>query len=109
MKKSVYLSDFRDAFHNAGRGEQFSYEGLGLIFEYIEQYEQDTGEESELDVIALCCEITEEDYTDTASTHDIDIDGLDEFEAMEAVIEHLHDETSYIGITSDNAVLYVSF
>jgi NAD(P)-dependent dehydrogenase (short-subunit alcohol dehydrogenase family) len=49
------------------RKDQFSYEGLELIFDYIEEYEQETGEQIELDVIALCCEWSEDTPEDIAA------------------------------------------
>jgi hypothetical protein len=51
-----------------GRGEQFSYEVLTILFEGLEQYEVDTGEEVDFDVIALCCdfsELSEKEVRDT--------------------------------------------
>ena len=59
MKKTINIYDFREAFHKAGRGDQFTYDGLTALFEYIEDYEEGTGEETELDVIGLCCDYTE--------------------------------------------------
>jgi hypothetical protein len=59
MKQTVYFDDFRQAFQQSGRENQFSYEGLETLFEMLEEYEEDTGEELELDVIALCCDFTE--------------------------------------------------
>jgi len=59
MKKSINESNFRDEFQNYNRQDNFSYKGLGALYEWLEQYEEDTGEEVELDVIALCCEYTE--------------------------------------------------
>lgn len=50
---------FRQTFHNYGRGDQFSYEGLNALFDYLEELSEDTGINIELDVIALCCEFTE--------------------------------------------------
>ena len=49
----------------------FTYEGCFALAEYLEQWEQDLGEEIELDVVAIRCEWTEyaslaeayEDYT----------------------------------------------
>jgi hypothetical protein len=41
------------------RKENFSYEGLRLLFDYLEEVEADSGVEIELDVIALCCDFTE--------------------------------------------------
>jgi len=59
MKQSINEYQFRDAFHKMGRGEQFSYDGLKALYDYLEQLEDEIGEEIELDVIALCCEYSE--------------------------------------------------
>ena len=61
MKQSINEYQFRDAFHKMERGEQFSYDGLSALYDYLEQLEDDIGEEIELDVIALCCEYAEYD------------------------------------------------
>tara|TARA_R100000234_G_C4856630_1_gene117425 strand:- start:7 stop:309 length:303 start_codon:yes stop_codon:yes gene_type:complete len=59
MKQSINEYQFRDAFHKMGRGKQFSYNGLKALYDYLEQLEDEIGEEIELDVIALCCEYAE--------------------------------------------------
>jgi hypothetical protein len=59
MYQTINESEFRSAFHSCGRGKQFSYEGLTVLFEGLEQYEVDNGEPFELDVIALCCDFSE--------------------------------------------------
>jgi hypothetical protein len=56
MIRTINFSDFVDAFVSMGRGDQFSYAGLRALFEHIETWEEQTGEQIELDVIALCCE-----------------------------------------------------
>ncbi len=61
MFTSINVYQFRDAFHNMGRKDQFSYNALGALFDYLEQLEEDCGEPIELDVIALCCEYAEYD------------------------------------------------
>ena len=43
------------------RPNNFSKAGLFALFDYLEQLEDDIGEETELDVIALCCEYAEYD------------------------------------------------
>ena len=48
-------SQFRDEFRQCGRADQFSYEALGLLFDYFEEIDPDY----ELDVIAICCEYSE--------------------------------------------------
>lgn len=59
MKITVNQGQFVDQFARMNRDENFSYEGKIALFDYIEEYEESTGEEIELDVIALCCEYTE--------------------------------------------------
>jgi len=59
MKTTVYRDEFHNYFIKAGRDNQFSYEGRNILFDWIEQLDEDTGEETELDVIALCCEFSE--------------------------------------------------
>jgi len=59
MKKTINFYDFERAFINMGRENQFTYKGKKALFEYLEEYEDSTGEEIEFDVISLCCEFTE--------------------------------------------------
>jgi len=58
MKQSINSYDFHRAFEQL-RPDNFSYDGLNVLFDYLEQYEEDTGEEIELDVIAICCDYAE--------------------------------------------------
>lgn len=58
MKTTLNQGQFIDLFL-AIRPNNFTYEGLENLFEYLEDYEESTGEEIEVDVIALCCEFTE--------------------------------------------------
>ena len=60
MKQSINEYDFLKAFKEC-RPNNFSRAGLFALYDYLEQYEDDTGEEIELDVIALCCEYAEYD------------------------------------------------
>jgi len=111
MIQTIQLSDFRSSFYNMGRKDQFSYEGLGLIFEYIEDYERDNGEQVELDVIALCCEWNElsaEDVIDQYST-DIDTEGMTDDEINAAVEEYLLNETQLAGRTTAGDFVFVQF
>ena len=59
MKQTISLYDFISAFQNMNREDNFSYEGLGKLFEYLIDYEESCDTEIELDVIALCCDYTE--------------------------------------------------
>jgi hypothetical protein len=59
MKQKATASDFHDAFQAYGRGEQFTYRGRAALYDYLTELEDDTGEEFELDVVALCCDYSE--------------------------------------------------
>jgi hypothetical protein len=108
MKTTVSRYDFERAFVDAGRKDQFSYEGLGLLFDYLEEYEESTGEEIELDVIALCCEYSEDCLDDIIGNYRIDVDGLDDEEKIEAVRECLEENTQLVGETS-TGFIYACF
>lgn len=59
MKTTVSKSQFVDSFRACGRETQFSRAALFALFEYLEEYENSTGEEIELDPIGICCEWAE--------------------------------------------------
>ena len=98
-------SQFRDQFHRCGRGNQFSYEALGLIFDYL----NDCGSDVELDVVGICCEFAESDIEQLAHDYDISIAGLTSRGKVEAVEAYLEDNTSVVGMTSTGSFVYVQF
>ena len=102
MKTTISKSDFRDAFYRAGRASQFSYEALGMIYEYLEELDED----GELDVIAVCCEFSEQTPTEIIAAYSIDIDGDDIDQQVE---DYLRDETPFIGRTDAGTIVYVQF
>ena len=98
MKQTVNSSDFVDAFRAHNRQDQFSYSGLHALFEYLEQIEEDTGEEMELDVIALCCDFSEYPSAKEAATEqgwEADAEA-DEDDNEEAALAWLTDRTQVI-------------
>ena len=102
-------SNFRDEFRHAGRKDQFSYEALGLLFDYFEAYEMDTGEEIELDVVSICCDYTEGAPEHIARDYNIDIEGMDEDEAIAEVIATLEENAAYVGKTSKGDIIYRNY
>ena len=58
MKQTIDVFQFRNQFMKC-RPDNFSYPGLLALWEYFEEYEDSTGEEIDLDVIAICCEYSE--------------------------------------------------
>lgn len=109
MKTTLSVYDFRDAFKKAGRAEQFSYDGLKILFDYLEQYEEDTGTEYELDVIGLCCDFAEQNWQSIAADYKIELDeNENEEEQEQQVIDFLTDEGVFIGI-NNSRIVYCQF
>lgn len=102
-------SSFRDEFRACGRADQFSYEALGILFDYLEAYEMDTGEEIELDVISLCCNFSEDSPEAIARDYSIDIEGMDEGQTLYEVIETLEENNAYVGQTEDGKIIYRNY
>lgn len=98
MYQTINRSQFHDAFSD-DRKNQFSYEGKNALFEHLEQYEEDTGEQIELDTITLCCDYTE----------------YDDFESFQAEysrfdnIEQIQDETIFIPIEGTERFIIQNF
>jgi hypothetical protein len=108
MKTTVSLYDFRREFEQC-RPDNFSYQGLGILFEYFEEYENDTGEEMECDVIAICCDFSEDSFENIADQYGIELDlEMDEDYQKQQVIEHLEGEGAYLG-DSINGIVYRNF
>jgi hypothetical protein len=108
--QTVYKSDFIDAFVHAGRASNFSVRAREMLFDYLEEYSDSTGEPVELDVIALCCDFNEDHWSDIADNYSIDLSEYEtEQEKIDYVREYLQDYTCLIGETYDGAFLYQVF
>jgi hypothetical protein len=119
MIQTINVSDFRDAFRACGRKDQFSYEGLGVLFEYLEEIDPDF----DLDVIALCCDYSEDSTKDIAKAYGIDLSecsegvctasayGLEQVAKAETaiVLAYLEDHTSVVGETPNGFIYCSSF
>jgi hypothetical protein len=90
-------SQFRNHFAAVGRAHQFSYEALGLLYEFLEE----NIEGYELDVIALCCEYAEDTEQGIAEAY-----GLHEDEDVTAYLE---EHTQVVGVTDSGTILYAQF
>ncbi len=97
MKTTVNFSDFVDGFQKIGRGDQFSCDGLKLIFDYLESLEED-GEEIEFDPIDICCTYTENTLDEFNSDYGT------KFSSIEEIEEYLDQHTFVVGRTKDSIV-----
>ncbi len=89
MKITINFYDFEKAFRDYGREKQFSRAGLKALFDHLEEYEEETGQELELDVIGLCCDFAEygtiEEFK--ANYKNLDIDDMDDIRDHTTVID----------------------
>ena len=92
MKQTISKSDFRDMFVRFNRVDNFSYEGLGALYDHLEEIDEDY----DLDVIGLCCEYAEDSIENVLKEYNLE--SLDE----------LNDETLVVW-SDDVSVLYVQY
>ena len=108
MKTYISEYSFMRAFKEC-RPDNFSYDGLKVLFEYLEEYEMDIGEELELDVIGLCCDFSESTFEDIAALYNVEIDiNENEDKQKQQVIDFLQSEGAYVGETL-NSIIYRDF
>ncbi len=67
----------------------FSYEGTKALFDYLENYEEETGQKIEFDPVALCCEYSEYDNLQSVieNYNSTDIQTIDDLRNNTSVIE----------------------
>lgn len=100
-------SQFRDEFRQCGRADQFSYEALGLLFDYLEDIDPD----HDLDVIALCCEYSEDSVEQIADWYGLEFSSIEEGDTdgeRDHVLAYLQEHTSVVGVTS-SGIVYAQF
>ena len=101
MKEYVNEHTFRDRFMRSDNYKNnFSYEGLHALFEYIEQVEDDIGEEFEFDMVGICCDYTEYDNIEDFNadySNDDKVYTMDDIREETVVIEIPDTERFIIG------------
>tara|TARA_R110000744_G_C19008242_1_gene522671 strand:+ start:171 stop:464 length:294 start_codon:yes stop_codon:yes gene_type:complete len=85
ITSNVTTYDFYNAFANV-RPDQFTYDALKALYDYLDQLSDDIGEPLELDVIAICC-----DFCEYASLEEVlkeySLDNYDELYGSTVVLE----------------------
>ena len=101
-------SEFIQRFEAFGRKNQFSLPALRELFAYYEGVEESTGEEIELDVIAICCGWVELDvraiccdWAELMQEYGSASD--DDYDFTEIVVNYLKDETLVLPVKHHNA------
>jgi len=98
MKITLNFCQFIDNWPES-RKEQFSYEGKNALFEYLEGYEESTGEELEFDPVAICC-----DYTEYKNLKEV----LENYDNIKN-LEDLEDNTQVIKIEGKEGLIIQQF
>jgi len=96
MKKTIDFYEFRNSFEQL-RPNNFSYEGLDVLWEYFAEYEVSTNTEVELDVIAICCDYTESTIIEALNNYSLDS------------IEELEQETIVLPIPQTDRIIYLNY
>lgn len=91
VNRHMFVQEFRDI-----RPHNFSIDGLDALFDYINDFEEDTGEQIKFDVISLCCEFQQYDaLADYNGDYDTEHESWDD----------VADETTVIKITDEAAII----
>ena len=112
MKTTINLHQFRDAFYRMGRKTNFSYEGLEILFEYLEELEEGTDQEIELDVIALCCDFSEDTPENIGEAYGIPMMNVDfdnPADVLDCVVDFLRVQGVLVGITKDGKIVFQNY
>ncbi|QGH73414.1 MAG: hypothetical protein [Podoviridae sp. cty5g4] len=88
---------FRDKFIASGRGNQYTYEGFSVIFDWLESQEGDC----ELDVIAICSDIVEMEEDEIVAEYDL--------EKVEEIEGFLQKNTTFIRKTDVDTYIFYNF
>jgi len=87
MIKQINWYEFSDWFLKSDTYKNnFSYDGLRSLYDYLEDYEEQSGEALEFDPIAICCDYSEFDSLEEIQSQYPDIKSLDDLEDKTSVI-----------------------
>ena len=124
MKETMTLSSFIRGFEEI-RPDNFSYEGLEMLFSHLESMESDE-HEIEYDVIAFCCDYSEMSFSDIMSEYEIQVPvtillsedemtcdykktDLSDEEIAEYITAYIDNKSFCVGVTSENTVVFQCF
>lgn len=70
VQTSISFAEFRNAFERYNRAANFSAQGLRLLYNYFEDFEENIA----FDVVAICCDYCEMSIDDIIHDYKIDIE-----------------------------------
>jgi len=102
-------TQFADMFKQSSRADQFSYEALEAIYDYLEEYSNDNGENVELDIVAICCDWYEMTWQEVADQYSVDLSDVADEDKAGAVWDFLTDESAGAYRVGDDSFVFVQF
>lgn len=118
----IQTVDSTDLYHLASRmdrADNFGCKGWRAIGDYLEELSEDTGEDVEIDIVAICCEYSMAESADGVFYEYDHLYGVDlpeeesweemaEDEKLETIQTFLQDQTSVV-ICEDDMIIWQSF
>ena len=100
--------ELEDLFRRCGRENHFSYEGFNALYDYLDEYSGEVGEDFKVDVIAICCDFTEyesweelyNDYSCSYNNESETFEELEENDGLDDFKEWIQDMTTVIEVTN---------
>ena len=113
MKITVTESMFCEQFKRV-RPDNFSNAALEALLAHYEEMEQGSGEEMELDIVAICCDWTEYDSAlEAAEAYGFKAKDASDDERADmnerAALEFLTDETTVLEVGEGNGVVVLNY
>lgn len=108
MKITLSLNQFRDQFTKV-RPDNFSYEGLEILFDWFDDLEKMQEQEIEFDPIAICCDYSEASVKEIINAFAIDLDGVEPDQVDEFVLDYLNDRTIVLGVCEHGEIVFQNF
>lgn len=102
-----------------GRADNFGYKGWRAIGDYLEDLSEDTGENIEIDIVAICCEYSMAEsadgvFYDYDHLHGVDLpeeetwEEMPEDEKLETIQSFLQGQTSVV-VCEDDLIIWQAF
>ncbi len=93
MYHTITESEFIDAFRGSNGWSDtyknnFSYTGLLALFEYLENYEDGTGEKLEFDRVGIACDFNEYDSLKEFHSDGLACDSIPEVKTLDDLSDH---------------------
>lgn len=118
----IQTIDSSELFHLASRmdrADNFGFKGWRVIGEYFEGFSEDTGEDIEVDIVAICCEYSMAESADGVfyeydHLHGVDLpeeetwEEMPEDEKLETIQSFLQDQTSIV-VCEDDLIIWQAF